>query len=97
MSRRDSEGQLLILKDRREREPTDRFDAAGMKAERQLAHYLKRAFGDAKDIFVFNDLRVVHEGEVAQIDHLLLHRSGLIIIESKSFTTQISVRHGARR
>ena len=81
----------MILKDRQDRPARDRFEAAGIKAEQQLAHYLKRAFGDARDIFVLNDLRVVRDGEVAQIDHLLLHRSGMAIIESKSVTTEISV------
>lgn len=81
----------MILKDRDERPARDRLEAAGFKAERQLAHYLKRAFGDSKDVFVFNDLRVVRDSEVAQIDHLLLHRSGMVIIESKSVTSEISV------
>ena len=81
----------MIIKDRLDRPARDRFEAAGIKAEQQLAHYLKRAFGDARDIFVLNDLRVLCNGEVAQIDHLLLHRSGMVIIESKSVTTEISV------
>ena len=81
----------MIIKDRVETSPKDRFAAAGVQAERQVAHYLNRAFGDTADVCVFNDLRIVHDGEVAQIDHLLVHRSGMVIIESKSVCSEISV------
>ncbi len=56
-----------------------------------MAHYLKRAFGDASDVYVFNDLRLVRRGEVAQIDHLVIHRWGFAVIESKSVTGRIRV------
>ena len=49
-----------------------------------MAHYLKRAFGDTSDIYVFNDLRLLRRGEIAQIDHLVVHRWGFAIIESKA-------------
>ena len=81
----------MILKERTPRTPQNRFEAAEDAAEKQLAFYLNRAFGDTQDICVLNDLRVVHEGEVAQIDHLVIHRSGMAIIESKSVSTTISV------
>ena len=81
----------MILKERTPRTPQNRFEAAGDAAEKQLAFYLNRAFGDTQDICVLNDLRVVHEGEVAQIDHLVIHRSGMAIIESKSVSTTIAV------
>ncbi len=82
---------IMILKERLPRAARNRFEAAGIKAEQQLAHYLKRSFGDAKDVFVLNDLRVLRSGEVAQIDHLVIHRSGMVIIESKSVSTEIHV------
>ena len=81
----------MIFKERTPRTPKDRFEAAGDAAEKQLAFYLNRAFGDKKDICVLNDLRIGHEGEIAQIDHLVIHRSGMAIIESKSVSTTISV------
>ncbi|UQN06284.1 nuclease-related domain-containing protein [Deinococcus sp. QL22] len=69
----------------------DRFQKAGDEAERQMAHYLKRAFGDDPDVQVFNNLRLEHGGEVAQIDHLIFHRAGLIVIESKSVTSAVRI------
>lgn len=74
----------MILKERKFKPQTDQLLKAGDEAEKQMAFYLKRAFGKTKDIFVLNDLRIVHEGDAAQIDHLLVTRYGLFIVESKS-------------
>ena len=82
---------------RKERDPgehpeTDKFAIAGAKAEKQMAFYLKRAFVDTPDLMVFNDLRIKDgTGDFAQIDHLVLHRHGIIIIESKSVSTSVTV------
>lgn len=73
---------------------------AGVEAERQMAHYLHRAFATSADLYVVNDLRLVdpeqpeHDGGpgVAQIDHLVLHRYGAFIVESKSVTGTVTVR-----
>jgi hypothetical protein len=71
-----------------------------------MAHCLRRAFGDTPDLYLFHDLRLERDGDAAQVDHLLLHRFGLIIIESKSVTTEVEVNehgewcrnfHGQRR
>jgi len=68
---------------------------AGQEAEKQMAFYLKREFGKDKNIFVFNNIRIIHEGEVAQIDHLILHPYGFILIESKSITGSVEInKHG---
>jgi hypothetical protein len=56
-----------------------------------MAFYLRRAFAEAPDVLVFNDLRVERNGEIAQIDHLILHRWGMIIIESKSVTSRVKI------
>jgi Nuclease-related domain len=69
----------------------DKFEKAGRMAEEQLAFYLRRAFVDDKDILVFNNLRFERNHDVAQIDHLILHKYGMIIIESKSVTTKVEV------
>jgi hypothetical protein len=63
----------------------------GDTAEKQMSHYLLRAFGDEKDVFVFNDLRIERNGEFAQIDHLVMHPFGFFIVESKSVNGEISV------
>lgn len=74
--------------------------AAGEKAEHQMAHYLRRAFGTDEAVLVLNDLRLVdpaqpeHTGAdgVCQIDHLVLHPWGAFIIESKSVSDAVSIR-----
>lgn len=85
----------MIAKTLEYRDDHDPLRRAGHRAERQLAHYLKRAFGENPDILVFNNLRVARNGEYAQLDHLVLYRHGLIVIESKSVTGEVSVNeHG---
>ena len=44
-----------------------------------------------RDVRVFHGLRLEHAGDAAQIDHLVLHRWGMILIESKSVTTRVRV------
>lgn len=81
----------MIVKESTPAPTTDRFQRAGDDAEKQMAHYLRRAFGDNPTVHVFNNLRVEHGGEVAQIDHLVFHRAGFIIIESKSVTSSVRI------
>lgn len=85
----------MILKETDKKEVCDKFQQFGYDAEKQMAYYLMRAFGNDKVIHVINDLRIEKDGVVAQIDHLIIHRFGLIIVESKSVTTEVSVNeHG---
>lgn len=73
---------------------------AGAEAERQMAFYLHRDFASEAGLLILNDLRLVdpdqpeHDGRpgVCQIDHLILHRWGAFIVESKSVTDEVSVR-----
>ncbi len=81
----------MIVKDDLARHSTDRFQRAGNEAEQQMAFYLKRAFGDNPTVHVFHNLRLKDGLEVAQIDHLILHRYGAILIESKSVTSAVSI------
>lgn len=81
----------MIVKEYTPPATTDRFQKAGDEAELQMAHYLKRAFGSDPNVHVFNNLRLEHEGEVAQIDHLIFHRAGFILIESKSVTSSVRI------
>lgn len=68
---------------------------AGQEAEKQMAFYLKREFGKDKNIFVFNNIRIIHEDEVAQIDHLILHPYGFALVESKSVSGSVEINeHG---
>ncbi len=81
----------MILKEADKKEAINKFEKSGLKAEKQMAYYLKRAFQDKKDIFVINDLRLEMNDDIAQIDHLIIHRYGFLIIESKSVTSKISI------
>lgn len=82
---------MTVLKEPPERKGGDKLQAAGDAAERQMAFYLRRAFGDTPDVFVINDLRLVEDGDAAQIDHLVLHVAGAVLIESKSVTQKVKV------
>ncbi len=81
----------MILKKIDSKRSTDKFAKAGDKAEKQMAFYLERYFGDDERIVIINDLRLKLNNDVAQIDHLVIHEFGFIIIESKSVTTKVSV------
>jgi len=90
----------MIVKERSESEhrEDDDFARSGARTEEQMAHYLRRAFADDPEVFVLHDLRLEVEDdtkEVLQIDHLVLHRHGFILIESKSVTGRVLVNeHG---
>lgn len=85
----------MILREKTFTPQADRRLAAGDAAEKQMAFYLKREFGSAKDIWVINDLRIGHAGDFAQIDHLLVSPWGLFIVESKSVTGSVHINaHG---
>lgn len=85
----------MIVKELESQDHADPLRRAGYDAERQMAHYLKRAFAEDPRKFVFHNLRLERCGEVAQLDHLILHRFGLLIVESKSVAGQVIVNeHG---
>lgn len=85
----------MILKEKELSNSADVWIRAGEEAEKQMAFYLNRAFRKRDDCFVLNDLRVVHDGDVAQMDHLIVSTFGLFIVESKSVHGTISVdKHG---
>lgn len=73
---------------------------AGEEGERQMRFYLRRAFLDAADVHVLNDVRLEDpehpeaDGSpgVCQMDHLVVHRLGMFIIESKSVHGRVRVR-----
>ncbi len=72
--------------DREERDPRR---SAGRRAERQMAHYLDWHFGKHARLHVLHDVRIEYEGEVAQMDHVVVHGFGLAIVESKSVSTSV--------
>lgn len=71
----------------------DKFEVAGRKAEEQMAFYLRRFFAKSDDVDVLNYLRIELGGEVAQMDHLVLHPYGLLIVESKSVSGSVQIKN----
>lgn len=80
-------------------EPTSDFRLrAGNEAEKQMAFQLDRRFEDADDVFLIHDLRIEHGHHAFQIDHLVVNRYGISLVESKSIHTKVTItRHDERR
>lgn len=83
---------MMILKEKAFTQAKDWKQAAGDAAEKEMAHYLRRYFGDESDVLVLNDIRLEMDGDAAQMDHLLIHRGGLTIIESKSVSGKLQMK-----
>jgi len=64
----------------------------GYKAEKENAYYLDFAFKENVHHILLHDIRIEHEGKVAQIDHIIINRFGIEVLESKSFTSTLSIR-----
>ncbi len=81
----------MIIKDKAAKSGTSAKEKAGIKQELDVAFYLRRAFKDHEQVFVFNDLKFRHNQETAQIDHLVFYPYGFVLIESKSITGEVKV------
>jgi hypothetical protein len=81
----------MILKELDPFTSSDPLAKAGRKAEEQMTHYLRRAFQDNETFQVFNGIRFEKNGDAAQIDHLILHRFGIVLVESKSVSSRVRV------
>jgi len=65
---------------------------SGKMGEKSSAYYLDFEFKRTKNWALIHDLRLEHEGDVAQVDHLLIGRfMDIYVIESKNFTQGVSV------
>jgi len=85
----------LIVKQIDKRTNLEKRQLYGHNAEKQMAYYLRREFQSDNSVFILNDLRLTMNGDVAQIDHLIIHRFGFLIVESKSVTAEIEINeHG---
>ena len=81
----------MIAKEKEVYSGDDERARYGHRQEEDVAFHLRRAFGDDPEVVIFNDLRLKHGEENAQIDHLVMHPFGFIIIESKSITGEVRV------
>jgi hypothetical protein len=70
--------------------------APGVAGEQDAAHYLDMTFGRARNSSLLHDLRLEADGQVAQIDHLLISRTfTFFLLETKSFRGNLHINeHG---
>ncbi len=68
----------------------------GIQGERDSAYYLDQYFKDSENHVVLHDLRFVFEGDVAQIDYLVISRAlGIYLIGTKNYAGDVSINaHG---
>ncbi|MDX1536237.1 nuclease-related domain-containing protein [Arsukibacterium sp.] len=85
----------MILKEKIQTNSSSVKLAAGINQEQDVAFYLRRAYRNSNRVMVLNDLRIEHDGETAQIDHLIVHSFGFTVVESKSIRGEVRVNeHG---
>jgi hypothetical protein len=77
----------------REQLPRER---KGIQGEKDSAYYLDQYFKHGENHVVIHDLRLVVDGDVAQIDHLIINRAfGIYLIETKNYAGNLSINdHG---
>lgn len=64
----------------------------GVQGERDAAHYIDNHFADAPNHAVIHDLRLEHDGQVAQIDHLVIARGfTFYLLETKNFSGNVQI------
>jgi len=64
----------------------------GYLAEKDNAYYLDFGFKDNPRSILLHDIRIEHNGKVAQIDHIIINRLGIEILESKSFKGILTIK-----
>lgn len=65
---------------------------AGIKGEREAAYDIDFYSGGSRNRVVIHDLRLEHNGRVAQIDHLVINRMlETFIVETKHFAQGVSI------
>ena len=66
---------------------------AGIRGEQDSAYFIDFTYGDAsKNWAVIHDLRLEHQGRVAQIDHLMINRwFEIYVLETKHFNSGIRI------
>jgi hypothetical protein len=69
-----------------------RMMRAGIKGEQESAYHIDFDFRDSEITSVIHDLRLDWNGRVAQIDHLVIHRTHkFYVLESKSFSHGLKI------
>ena len=63
----------------------------GIQGEKDAAYYIDTYYRDSQNWAVLHDLRLKVDGEVVQIDHLLVGRVFVIALETKNFNGNVSI------
>jgi len=64
----------------------------GAAGERDAAHYLDMSFSDSKNHAVLHDLRLEADGQIAQIDHLIVNRMlYFYLLETKTYRGSLHI------
>ena len=71
--------------------PNNPHAQLGHDAEVKMAACLEETFGGSDDIMVFNDLHIKYRQHKTQIDHLIAHRHGFVLIETKYISDTLLV------
>lgn len=88
----------MLIKPKTFTPSTDIRHQAGDEAEKQMAYLLDRRFEARDDVFLLHDLRIENGRHAFQIDHLVVTRYGLFLVESKSIHSTVSItRHDEKR
>jgi len=65
---------------------------SGAQGEKDAAYFIDFHFKSSKNWAVIHDLRLEHQGKVAQIDHLLINRFfEVYVLESKNFSSGVKI------
>jgi len=97
----DKQGDIDILHNlaARASSPRQRSDiqseidniVSGMRGEADASYYLDQEFRHRDDVVVIHDLRIEEEGDIAQIDHIVINqRRQAIVLETKALKAEIS-------
>ncbi|WP_066270213.1 nuclease-related domain-containing protein [Hydrogenophaga palleronii] len=68
----------------------------GIQGEKDSAYYLDQYFRNGSNHVVLHDLRFVVDGDVAQIDHMVINRGfGIYLFETKNYSGDLAINeHG---
>lgn len=64
----------------------------GYIAEKENAYYLDFHLGDSKHHILLHNIRLEYQNRTAQIDHILINRMGITLLESKSFKGILEIK-----
>jgi len=82
----------MIIKELDPFSSDDKFAKSGRAAEENMAFYLRRFYQDDPKIYVLNGIRLEENNDAAQIDHLIIHPNGMIVVECKSVLGKLQLK-----